>query len=566
MKKLAFASLLALASTAAAQNCFEPNFGTNIGGGDDVVLSGGPIGFNFPFNGQNYTDLYVSTNGFVYLANASTPVPTGALCCAGSTTNLVASLNPIVAPFWDDLNVIVGNGAGVYVNSSAGACVVTWDGVVQYGNTVPFQMQAQLLPSGEIRFTYSGDTLIRQTGDVLVGVSEGNGALLPAASDFSVPAATAAVTAFEVFNGTTSLFDMAGDSLSLVPTGQGWFHIATACRANAKNYGTGCVRSFGSFYETFPNGTFDLSNTSFQMVPTGTGYLVLPGTNAWFTPTSSGLPLTDDSVSSPLSLGFALNYPGGSTNDVYVSSNGFVWAQSNAANGCCTGTPATFLADGARWAPMWGDMNPAVGGSVHFDTDPANGAAYVTFLAVPEYGAPANTNTFQVAFFSSGIVEIRYQSCMQANRVVLTGWTPGGGAQDPGSIDLSASLPVVTGADVRPLALAAVGVPSFGATISLDTTNIPAGATFGATLMGLVEFNPGLDLSAFGMAGCSQYTDGSSTLLFVAPSGSVSQPFSVPANPAFFGFSITAQSAVFAPGTTALGAIASNGVRLTLGY
>ncbi|MFM1872328.1 MAG: hypothetical protein RL398_1750, partial [Planctomycetota bacterium] len=119
---------------------------------------------------------------------------------------------------------------------------------------------------------------------------------------------------------------------------------------------------------------------------------------------------------------------------------------------------------------------------------------------------------------------------------------------------------------IVPLALSASGVPSFGASLTLDTANIPAGSPFGATLIGLTEFNPGIDLTGLGMPGCQQYTDGSATFLFFVSGSTASTPFAAPANPAFFGVNLTAQSSVFAPGTTPLGFITSNGVRLTLGY
>jgi hypothetical protein len=329
-------------------------------------------------------------------------------------------------------------------------------------------------------------------------------------------------------------------------------------------YGEGCVSRFGSFYELFPNGTFDLSNTSLSMIYTGTGYAVLPIGTGWFTPVSTPITLTDDSVSPAQNLGFSLPFPGGSTSDVYISSNGFVWAQSSTNNGCCAGLPSGLLTLGARWCPNWGDLNPGVGGTVHFDTDPANGAAYVTFVNVPEFGVAANTNTFQVAFFSTGVVEFRYQSCLQSNRNVLVGWSPGAANLDPGSIDLSAALPVNTQSpDVRPLALTTSARPVTGTSINLITSNIQPSAAFGAVLLSFQQLN--IPLASIGMDGCTQLTGGDATLLFV-PGGQTSAvvPFAVPN---FVGFTVYGQSVVLDPasGLTSLGAVASNGVQLFFG-
>lgn len=49
--------------------------------------------------------------------------------------------------------------------------------------------------------------------------------------------------------------------------------------ATKLNFGGGCYRSFGSFYEN--NGAFDMSNTSLQMINLGNSYLVQPGTATW---------------------------------------------------------------------------------------------------------------------------------------------------------------------------------------------------------------------------------------------------------------------------------------------
>jgi hypothetical protein len=87
--------------------------------------------------------------------------------------------------------------------------------------------------------------------------------------------------------------------------------------AYTANYGTGCYSAGrASFYQTFPNGTFSLSNNAIQMLPTGTGYVVTPGSNTWWTPVGTNLGLTDDSVSAALPLGFTFSYPGGSTTNL----------------------------------------------------------------------------------------------------------------------------------------------------------------------------------------------------------------------------------------------------------
>jgi hypothetical protein len=336
-------------------------------------------------------------------------------------------------------------------------------------------------------------------------------------------------------------------------------------RADWQAYGTGCVdRASATFYEAFAPGTFDLVNASIRLVPTGNGYLAMAGSPLWWTPVGANLGLTDDSVSGPLSLGFTLNYPGGSTTDVYASSNGFVWAQASIVNGCCTGDPTQFVAGGARWSLLWNDLNPSSGGTIVFDQDPANGAAYLTYTNVPEYSA-GNPNTFQIAFFANGVVEYRWQSCSITVHTALTGWTPGA-SQDPGSIDLSTGLPIVTQPDLRALALASSARPILGTAISLDTTNVPVSCVIGATMMGLIQWNPGLDLTGIGMPGCYQYLDIIATSLWFPGGTGGSTPFQIPLSSAYAGMPMFGQSAAMVPGINLLGVVSSNGVMLTLDF
>lgn len=64
--------------------------------------------------------------------------------------------------------------------------------------------------------------------------------------------------------------------------------------ALAQPYGTGCYdKSTASFYETFAANTFDLSNTSLLLTPTGNGYIGLPCSNSWWTPPGRHQPWPD---------------------------------------------------------------------------------------------------------------------------------------------------------------------------------------------------------------------------------------------------------------------------------
>jgi len=335
--------------------------------------------------------------------------------------------------------------------------------------------------------------------------------------------------------------------------------------ASVAGYGAGCHdRASATFYESFAAGTFDLADTSLALLPTGSGYVAVPTANAWFTPVAPNLFMADDAVSGAMPLGFTLSFPGGSTSHVWISSNGFVWAQGSTENGCCGGDPAALRAQGARWCPLWSDLAPSLGGTVTFDVDPVGNAAYVTFTNVNEAFA-ANLNTFQIAFFANHQVHYRFRSCTVAGHTTLTGWSPGNGTLDPGSVDVSASLPIVTYPDQLALALGASPRPLLGTNVVLTTTNVPTGSALGTFLFGLSRWDPGIELTSLGMPGCRQFVSTEAVVVFSPVGTAASMTFGVPNSSVFSGVHVGVQAAALAPGTNLTGIVTSNGIHLGIG-
>lgn len=326
--------------------------------------------------------------------------------------------------------------------------------------------------------------------------------------------------------------------------------------ASLTPFGDGCNEGYASFYE---NGPFDLSGTSLGMIDTGSGYVVLPGTTAVATPSAAPTAMGDDQVLS-FALGWTLPYPGGTTTDLWVSSNGFLYFANSTNNGCCSANVGTFLSGGPRVSAVWRDLNPSAGGTVTFETDTVNGTATVTFDQVPNFsgGAP---NTFQYAFDSTGFVELRFGSCDPT--AALVGWSPGLGNADPGSIDISATPVILTQTnDVVPLLLTADARPVLGTTINLTVDNVPAGSAIGAVIYGLTKHDPGIDLTSIGMPGCFQFCSQEAVLLAIAPGTSFSSAWVIPPSTAFAGVHVQAQGAIYDPAGShnALNALSSNGV------
>lgn len=77
--------------------------GTTVSLGDDALSGALPIGFTFNFWGTNFTDFFISSNGFITFTAGS---PNG--CCTGQTLPSTTAPNNLIAFSWDDLDP--GNG------------------------------------------------------------------------------------------------------------------------------------------------------------------------------------------------------------------------------------------------------------------------------------------------------------------------------------------------------------------------------------------------------------------------------------------------------------------------
>ncbi|MBK8974923.1 MAG: hypothetical protein IPM29_03275 [Planctomycetes bacterium] len=337
--------------------------------------------------------------------------------------------------------------------------------------------------------------------------------------------------------------------------------------ATATSYGDGCVAKAQSFYETFTPGAFDLagrpgSPNSIALIPLGRGYVVARGSNAWFTPTSVSITLGDDELTTPITLPFTLSYPGGSATDILVCSNGFVYLDTAQTSTSARGSGAGLVTFGPRFAPLWNDLDPSAGGSVHVDQDPVTSAFYVTWDQVPLFGNLGALNTIQLAIFPDNHIEYRYQACQNADGIV--GWSPGNNARDPGDIDISASLPFATDVDTAPLSLGAVNRPKLGASFTLEAGDFPAGASLAAMSFGIQRVNPPVDLGVIGAPKCYQNASIEAAFGFMVTGATQRFSLPIPSNTALAGQHLYAQAVSTAPTSNPLGIATSNGLDMLL--
>ena len=107
----------------------QSNGGTTVTLGDDQVSSANPIGFTFNFFGNNYSQFYISSNGFI---SFDASAPNG--CCQGQLLPDPATPNNLIALSWEDLYPPAGGTIRYYTVGSAPyrKCVVEYKDIMHY--------------------------------------------------------------------------------------------------------------------------------------------------------------------------------------------------------------------------------------------------------------------------------------------------------------------------------------------------------------------------------------------------------------------------------------------------
>src|SRR5262249_54483971 len=147
-----------------------------------------------------------------------------------------------------------------------------------------------------------------------------------------------------------------------------------------------------------------------------------------------------------------------------------------------------------------------------------------------------NASTWQLQFDESGGNVSWVWGTMSplggiSNTGFLVGYSPGGASIDPGTRDLSATMPFSTGSGDRiPLDLSRTGRPILGGPFTLQIGNMPAGTPLAVFVLGFNQNNPGIDLTPLGMAGCSQYVSLDVSLIALPTGASVPFTLNIPSS------------------------------------
>ncbi|HZN40899.1 MAG TPA: trypsin-like peptidase domain-containing protein [Planctomycetota bacterium] len=343
--------------------------------------------------------------------------------------------------------------------------------------------------------------------------------------------------------------------------------------ATAVPFGSGCYQTRGCFAQIFAPNTFDLGGTvsstvGVSFVPIPNGYTVQAGPDAWFTPTSPNLGLADDALAT-LTLPFSFAFPGGSTTDVRMSSNGFLWLNGTSTDPDLTPSSIELAQQPARFAPFWMNLNPAAGGTCHYDVDPTNTEVYFTWDNVPAYttGPTGPGNSFQLVLRADQSAEFRYRQMPNQSLLTVVGWSRGA-QMIPPLIDLSAALPFQVSVDQNALGFVPINRPILGTSQVINITNIPNPAgSIGLALIGSAAIVPGLNLSVIGAPGCF-LNSMADVIQPVFPLVGATTPWGlpIPNTTSLSGTHVYCQGALLVPpGTNAFGVLTANSVNLTIG-
>ncbi|MBF9223660.1 T9SS type A sorting domain-containing protein [Hymenobacter ruricola] len=148
----------------------------------DDALVNVPIGFNFVFDGNVYTQAYVSSNGTLSF-NAAAP-SNGLASYDNALSSVSAASRPLVAPYWDDLTG-VGGTAAYQTTGTTGSRVFTfqwlnWTNRIGTGGTFSFQVQL-VEGTNIVRFIYNRGATANSgaTASIgLAGTGTGSGSFL----------------------------------------------------------------------------------------------------------------------------------------------------------------------------------------------------------------------------------------------------------------------------------------------------------------------------------------------------------------------------------------------------
>ena len=146
--------------------------------GNDGVAGPFPLGFTFSFFGNNYTDFYISANGFISFSSI------GGFTAFPYAIPSSSSADNVVAGYWKDLdptNTSV-TGQHLYYGSNGGDMVITFENYPEAGGDangwITFQIIIKQSGNVKIQYNNSGSSFDINSGTVGIENSDGTKGIL----------------------------------------------------------------------------------------------------------------------------------------------------------------------------------------------------------------------------------------------------------------------------------------------------------------------------------------------------------------------------------------------------
>lgn len=173
-----------------------PGTGTSLTLGDDALSASLPIGFNFNFFCNNYTNFFISSNGFITFNPSS-----GNGCCTGLTIPSTGFSNPddLIAMCWTDCNPTTGGTIEYFTVGTAPnrQLIVNFINISPFSTNIGNQtVQAILFESTNIIEIHVTNATRSGTSNLTIGIENVDGTLGHAAPGANANNTTITNTAF----------------------------------------------------------------------------------------------------------------------------------------------------------------------------------------------------------------------------------------------------------------------------------------------------------------------------------------------------------------------------------
>ena len=295
----------------------ETTAGTPIPLFDDDVQGPFPIGFTFQFYGNNYTDFYVGSNGWIGFSSGQ---PTSYI--ASSIPDAISTVIPrnCIMLSWEDLNPSTG---GQVLYQTIGTApnrklVFTFDNVTYFASTLTMTSQVVLYEGSNVIDNHITDKVLHSNPSVQ-GIHN-----LLGTSATVVPGRNATV------------WSASNESVRYFPSGVSWFDVNSG-----QMVGVGDTLNYSPTQTTFVAGQI-IDSTG--QVHSDTMRINVLNTQI----TSSGLSLCNGPVTLTAASGFALYVwnNNSASPQMLVTSAGTYYVDCTSSNGSvCQSPPITIYAD-----------------------------------------------------------------------------------------------------------------------------------------------------------------------------------------------------------------------------